>query len=310
MRIGIDIGGTNIAAALVGEGGGIVKSISAPTNADGGAEAVTGGILRVCERLLEGLTETPRSVGIGVPGVVNAETGEVMFTPNLPLSGVNITRGIGEKLGCPVFTGNDANCAALGEAYAGALRDAQSGVFITLGTGVGGGIILNKRLYTGSNGLAGEIGHMVISMGGHECGCGRRGCFEAYASATGLVRTARELADMYEDSILREALDRLDSRAVFDAMRAGDRAARLAVDKYIKHLAAGIANLINMFAPETVCIGGGVSNAWDCISEPLRAAVDAEKYARFSPEFPQTRIIRAELGGDAGVIGAAVLGDY
>ncbi|MDR0490021.1 MAG: ROK family protein [Oscillospiraceae bacterium] len=312
MHIGIDLGGTNISAALVDGGGGIIKRVSMPTGGADGARAVTGGILRVCDMLIGKTKAAPLSVGIGIPGTVNAETGEVIFTPNLPLSGINIVGSVKKKYGCPVHIGNDANCAALGEAIIGCAKDAQSAVLVTLGTGVGGGVILNGRLHSGLSGAAGELGHMVIIAGGRECGCGRRGCWETYASATGLVRTAKEFIGPHSNSSIWElcggSIDKIDGRMVFDAYRSDDSAARLAVEMYIEHLAAGIVNIINMLEPEIVCVGGGISNEWDCIEAPLKAAVDTEKYSRYTVNAPTTRLVQAQLGNDAGIIGAAMLG--
>ena len=311
MQIGIDLGGTNIAAAVVDEAGTIIKRAGKPTAADRGAETVIERLLSVCESLTEGGAAL-QSIGIGVPGSVNDETGEVVFTPNLPLSGVNIAKELRKKFSCPVHLGNDANCAALGETVAGGAKGARDVVFITLGTGVGGGIILGGRLYTGINGAAGELGHMSIIAGGRECGCGRKGCWERYASASGFIRTANEFMNNYSDSLLWQLCggteEQLDGRLIFEAFRAGDHAARLTVELYVEHLAAGIVNIINMLEPEMFCIGGGISNEWDCFEKPLIAAVDAEKFTRFSKHSQQTRIVRAELGNDAGIIGAAMLG--
>ena len=311
MRIGIDLGGTNIAAAIVDDSGSIVKRISIPTEAAGGAAAVAGGVARVCEMLADELGGAPASIGVGVPGSVNCETGEVIFTPNLPLSGINIAKPIKDKFGCAVHIGNDANCAALGEAVSGSAKGALSAVLITLGTGLGGGIIIDGRLHSGKSGAAGELGHMVIMAGGRECGCGRRGCWEAYASATGLIRTANEFAVQHSNSVLWEmcggAKEKIDGRMVFEAYRKGDEAATPAVGMYVGQLAIGIANIINIFEPEVFCVGGGISNEWDSIEKPLIAAMGAEKYVRFSAGRPTTRIVKAELGNDAGIIGAAML---
>ena len=303
--IGIDLGGTNIKAAIA-DNGAIAKSVSIPTPADD-ANAVIGGLLHVCEMLTEGDDSALQSIGIGVPGAVNAATGKVLFTPNLPLHGVDIVSDIRRKYNCPVYIGNDASCAALGEALYGALGLAQSAVFITIGTGIGGGIILNKRLYTGINGMAGEFGHMTIIAGGRECGCGRLGCWESYASANGISRTLYEVERTCKKGSIDNSGKTRDAHAVFDAWRAGDEIAKLAIKQYIQHLAIGIANIIDIFAPETICIGGGVSNAWDMLEIPLRTAVTEASFARFSPELPQTQIVKAALGNSAGVIGAAML---
>jgi len=312
MRIGIDLGGTNIAAALVDEDCTITRRASIPSNAGGGPEAVIGGLMSVCETLLGDEKEVPLSIGIGVPGSVNDETGVVVFTPNLPFKHINITRELHERYGCPIRLGNDANCAALGETIAGGAKGAKDVVFITLGTGLGGGIIWDGRLLTGVSGAASELGHMVIITGGRKCGCGRHGCWERYASATGLKITATELMGEHKDSLLWElcggAEEKLDGRSIFDAFRAGDKAARLAVERYTEHLASGIVSIINVLEPEMFCVGGGISHAWDCLAEPIQKIVDAEKYFRFSTQAPQTKLVKAELGNDAGIIGAAMLG--
>ena len=310
MRIGIDLGGTNTAAVIVDESGVIIGRATVRTNA-GSTGSVIEGLLSVCDALLATVPVKPESFGIGVPGTVNAESGEVIFTPNLPLSGVNITRELQKKYSCPIRLGNDANCAALGEAVAGGARGVSDVILITLGTGIGGGIIVGGKLHTGLSGAAGELGHMVIVAGGRECGCGRKGCWETYASATGLKRTAKEFMELYDRSILwdfyRKNNDKVSGKTVFVAQRMGDAAAILAVDSYIGHLASGIVNLINILEPETVCLGGGISNEWETLAGPLQEKIDAERYPNSSADSPRTRIVRAELGNDAGLIGAAML---
>jgi glucokinase len=183
---------------------------------------------------------------------------------------------------------------------------------ITLGTGLGGGIILGGKLHTGLTGAGGEPGHMVIFPDGRECGCGRRGCWERYAAATGLKTTALEYMDNYPESLMWELCvgltERLDGRTVFEAFRAGDPAAVRTVGKYTEHLAIGIVNIINILEPEIFCVGGGVSNAWDCLEKPLATAVEAEKFMRFLKDTPKTKLVKAKLGNDAGIIGAAMLG--
>jgi len=312
MHIGIDLGGTNIAAAFVDKDGVITKRASISANAAGGPYAVIDGLMRVCEVLLADTAEAPSSIGIGVPGTVNDGAGEVVFTPNLPFHNINVTQGLKNKYKCPVHLGNDANCAALGETVAGGAKGAQDVAFITLGTGIGGGIILGGRLFTGLSGAASELGHMVIVAGGRKCGCGRHGCWERYASASGLIGTAIEFMKEHEDSLLWDhcggLAENINGKAVFDAFRAGDPAAILTVGKYTEHLAAGIVNIINIIEPEMICVGGGISNSWDCLSEQLQSLVDAEKFFRFSLHAPQTKIVRAQLGNDAGIIGAAFLG--
>lgn len=311
MYIGIDLGGTNIAAAFVDKDGTIIKRASIPTNASKGPQAVKDGLMNVCKILLGDTAEKPQSIGIGVPGTVNDESGEVVFTPNLPFRNINVAHDLEKEFGCPVRLGNDANCAALGETVAGGAKGAQNVVFLTLGTGIGGGVILGGKLQTGLTGAAGELGHMVILTGGRKCGCGRHGCWERYASATGLIKTAVTFMKMYKDSVLWERCggltEKVDGQSIFEAYRTGDRAAVLTVERYVEYLVAGIVNIVNMLEPEMICIGGGISNAWDCLAEPLQRLTDAEKFFRFSPSAPQTKIVKAKLGNDAGIIGAALL---
>jgi len=312
MYVGVDLGGSKIAAAIVNDEGEIIERVHMPTKADAGPEAVVSGVIKACESLLENSNHKPLSIGIGVPGTVRDDIGLVVFTPNLPLKNIFMTKELSDKYNCPVRLGNDANCAALGEAVAGGAKGAKDVAMITLGTGLGGGIIINGKLHTGLSGAGGEIGHMVIFSGGRECGCGRRGCWEAYAAATGLKKTALEYMQKHPESLMWELcvglVERLDGRTVFDAYRADDPAAMLTVGQYIEHLAIGIVNIVNILEPELFCVGGGVSNAWDCIEEPLKSAVELEKFMRFSEGAPKTRLVKAVLGNDAGIIGAAMLG--
>ena len=311
MRIGIDLGGTNTAAALVDERGGIIKRVSIKTDSSGGAQTVIDGLITVCENLLSGAGGEPTSIGIGVPGTVDAKKGEVIFTPNLPLSGVSITSDLHKKYACPICIGNDANCAALGEYIAGGAKGARDAVLITLGTGVGGGIIIDGKLHNGVSGAAGELGHMVIVAGGRACGCGRHGCLESYGSSTAIKRTAKEFMGLHKDSAMwglcGGKTDELSGRSVFEAYRAGDHAAILTVEHFLEHLAAGIVNIINILEPEMICIGGGVSNEWDDIAIPLQKKVDAERYPHTLSDKNRTKIVRAVLGNDADIIGAAML---
>jgi len=312
MYVGVDLGGSKIAAAIVNDEGDILKRVHIPTKASGGADSIVNGIIQACSTLLDETSSTPLSIGIGVPGAVRDDTGIVVFTPNLPLLNVDMTSALSEKYRCPVRLGNDANCAVLGEAKSGSAKGAKDVAMITLGTGIGGGIVIDGRLLSGLSGSAGEVGHMVIIYGGRKCGCGRQGCWETYASASGLVKTALEFMDENPDSLMWELcvglIERVDGRTVFDAYSNNDPTAILSVNKYVEHLAIGIVNIINILEPEIFCIGGGVSNAWPYMEEPLTAAVELEKYVRFSTDTPKTKLVKAVLGNDAGIIGAAMLG--
>ena len=314
--IGIDLGGTNIAAAIVNEDGKMLHKTSIPTLVSEGRDAILTGLETVCEQLLaeSGMaTSEIKSIGIGVPGMMNVETGEVLFSANLqPLANVNITTRLKEKFGLPVYINNDANVAALGEVAAGGAKGYQEAIFVTLGTGVGGGIVMGGKIYSGHNGTAGEIGHILIQMGGRQCGCGRKGCWEAYASATGLILTTKELMEQDKSSKMWEIvggdINKVNGRTSFDAMRAGDATAQKVVDTYLEHLAAGIIDLINIFEPQVVCIGGGISNEGETLLAPLREIVKRETYSGKSDQVSQVMITKASLGNDAGIVGAAMLG--
>ena len=251
-------------------------------------------------------------IGIGTPGIANSSTGVIEYSNNLGFKDTPMVKYITEFIGrkdTPVFIENDANAAAYGEYVAGAAKGAKNAVCITLGTGVGGGIIIDGKIYAGSNFAGAEIGHTVIEVDGAQCSCGRKGCFEAYSSATGLIRMSKEAMEQFPESIMNKMAaekGKVTARTSFDAMRAGDKAAKDVVDKYIKYLAAGITNTINIFQPDVLCIGGGVCNEGDPLLLPMKELVAKEVYTRNSPK--NTEIVIAKLGNDAGIIGAAFLG--
>jgi len=251
-------------------------------------------------------------IGIGTPGIANSSTGVIEYSNNLGFKDTPMVKYITEFIGredTPVFIENDANAAAYGEYVAGAAKGAKNAVCITLGTGVGGGIIIDGKIYAGSNFAGAEIGHTVIEVDGAQCSCGRKGCFEAYSSATGLIRMSKEAMEQFPESIMNKMAaekGKVTARTSFDAMRAGDKAAKDVVDKYIKYLAAGITNTINIFQPDVLCIGGGVCNEGDPLLLPVKELVKKEVYTRNSPK--NCEIVIAKLGNDAGIIGAAFLG--
>ena len=246
---------------------------------------------------------------MGTPGTVNGE-GVIEFANNLGFNNVPARDMLKERLGdLPVFIANDANCAALGEAYAGCGNGSKNFVAVTLGTGVGSGIIVDGKIVTGVNFAGGECGHMVIMVDGEACTCGRRGCWEAYASATALIRQTKEAMEKYPDSVMHElakAEGKVSGRTAFDAMRKGDIAGIEVVDNYIKYVACGLIDIVNALQPEIICVGGGICNEGDTLMTPLKRFVQAERYSIHSKI--QTKIMKAELGNDAGVIGAALLG--
>jgi len=310
--IGIDLGGTNIKAGVVNENFEIVAKTSIKTNCPRPSEEIMDDMAKVSLMAVEqaGLTMNDIEwVGVGTPGIANSSTGIVEYSCNLDFHDVPMADYLSEKLGKPVFVDNDANAAAYGEFVAGAAKGANNAVAVTLGTGVGGGIIIDGKIYSGSNFAGAELGHEVIVVDGAQCSCGRKGCFEAYSSASGLIRMTKEAMEEDKDSIMwpmSEEDGHVSGRLAFNAMRKGDASAKKVVDKYIKHLAAGVTNIINTFQPDILCLGGGVCNEGDPLIVPLKELVKQEVYSKNSKK--NTEIVIAKLGNDAGLIGAAFLG--
>ena len=310
--MGIDLGGTNIKAGVVDDAFRIIGRAKAKTGIPRPAEEVMDAMAE-CAKAAAADAGVPweqiRQVGIGVPGTANEETGVVEYANNLLFENVPMREYLQKRLHKEIDITNDANAAALGEVLAGAARGASNAVAVTLGTGVGGGIIIDGRLFTGFHYGGAELGHMGIVLGGRKCTCGRRGCLEAYASATGLIRSTKEAMEAFPDSLMwelaRENGGNVSGRTAFLAAGRGDAAARAVVNDYIQHLGYGLASIINILAPEILVIGGGVSNEGENLLRPLVECVRPQLYIR-TPE-KQTRIALATLGNDAGLIGAAFL---
>mgnify|MGYP002551511873 FL=1 len=312
-RIGIDLGGTNIVAGVVDDEFRIVATAKCKTRIPRPAEEIVVDMARMAKEAVQnaGLTMADIAyVGVGSPGTCNADTGIVEYSNNLQFEKLPLRDMLGGMLDKAVYIENDANAAALGEALAGAAKGAQSCVCITLGTGVGGGIIIDGKIYGGFNFAGAELGHTVIMVDGELCTCGRFGCWEAYASATALINQTRRAMVNHPDSAMwsiAEDLDKVNGRTAFDGMRAGDAVAAQVVDTYIKYIATGLINVINIFQPEVLCIGGGICKEGDTLLKPLAAHIERERYSKYSSH--QTRLCVATLGSDAGIIGAAFLGE-
>ena len=311
VRIGIDLGGTNIVAGVMDSDYKLLAKARCKTNASRPAREIVTDMARMAREAVEkaGLAMSDvEHIGVDSPGTCNAANGIVEYANNLGFDHVPIKAWLEEDLRVPVSIENDANAAALGEALAGAARGARSCVCITLGTGVGGGIILDGKVYSGFNYAGAELGHMVIMVDGEDCTCGRQGCWEAYASATALVRQTRRAMEAHPDSAMWKiagSLDNVDGRTAFDGMRAGDDAASRVVENYVHYVACGLINVINIFQPEVLCIGGGICKEGETLLAPIREYIFQERYSKFCDH--QTRLCVAELGNDAGVIGAACL---
>lgn len=311
--VGIDLGGTNIVAGVVDENYNIIHKASVKTNRPRPEKEIADDMAKVALQAIAEANLTIDDVewiGIGTPGIANSKDGIIEYSCNLGFDNTPMVKYIQEHINKPVYVENDANAAAYGEYVAGAGKGHNSLVCITLGTGVGGGVVTDGKILTGFNYAGAELGHTVIEVDGVQCSCGRKGCFEAYSSATGLIRMTKEAMEKDKNSsmwdLVRERNNKVSARISYDAMRLGDKSATEVVDKFTKYLAVGLTNVINIFQPEVLCIGGGVCNEGDALLNPVKELVAKEVYTRNSPK--NTEIVIAKLGNDAGIIGAAFLG--
>jgi len=304
--LGVDLGGTNIAAGIVTAYGRLIHKASVPTLGERGLRSVVGDIASLCKKIItdSGVNSASVvSIGIGSPGLCDSENGIIIYSSNLRFRDADIRGELRKEIDLPVYLGNDADCAALGENIAGAAKNSNFSVTVTLGTGVGSGIIIGKKIMNGAFNGGGELGHSVIYFDGEPCTCGRKGCWEVYASATALVRQAKTAALAMPQSRLAENFNHITAKAVFDAADYGDEAARMVVWQYLGHIACGLTNIVNMFQPETIVLGGGICAQGDKILTPITEMVAAQVYGGDL----KTDIVTAKLGNDAGIIGAANL---
>ncbi|MPL93163.1 Glucokinase [bioreactor metagenome] len=310
-RIGVDVGGTGIKAGVLDGDNRIIAKISVPTGAFRSykevAKDMAGAAGEAARKAGIPLASFP-CMGFGMPGSLNPRTGRLAFSGNLGWRDVPIREELEKYIPVPVYIGNDANCAVIGEVVAGAAGTMKNVVMLTLGTGVGGGVIIDGKLLRGSDGMGAELGHMLLVLGGEPCTCGASGCVEAYASAPALIRQTKEAMAKHPESMMNPHAVRkgkVSARTAFDCAKQGDIAALEVVDRYAEYLSAAIGSLITVFRPEAVLIGGGLSNEKEYLLDRLnrRAAV----YAFGSDVVPVPPIIKATLGNDAGIIGAAYL---
>ncbi len=309
LFLGIDLGGTKILSVVAGSGGKVLSRDHALTPAAQGPEAVIQAILKSAARVLKGAGVTRDKVmaaGIGAAGVSNPETGILYASPNLPgWKNVPLRDRVQQETGIDTFLTNDANAAALGEFRYGAGKGVRNLVYITISTGIGGGLIIDGKLYGGATGAAGEIGHMTIDTNGPLCNCGNRGCWEILASGTALAREAKKRIE--EGATTKIAAhskgrrERITAQAVQDAAMEGDRLALELIRKHGYYIGVGLANLINIFNPELIIIGGGLSHMGDML---LRPAMDVVKERAFKASYEAVRLTVAQLGDDAGALGA------
>ncbi|MBR4940928.1 MAG: ROK family protein [Clostridia bacterium] len=315
--LGIDLGGTNIAVGVVNEDLEIVVKGSVPTGADREADAIIADMAELCKKVVADAGLTMADIdyaGIASPGTANSDNGVIEYANNLPFVNYPLAQKLSDMAGVKtVYIANDANAAALAEALAGAAKGAKNSVMITLGTGVGGGIILDGKVYCGFNHAGAELGHMIIQQDGVPCSCTRIGCWEAYSSATGLIRMTKEKLEACKETgsaaIMEEVVKdagKVSGKTSFVAMRKGCKAGAEVVDEYISYLACGLANIITIFHPDILSIGGGICNEGDALLVPLQEKIWAQ-LSDIAVE-DRTKIVIAQLGNDAGIIGGAALG--
>lgn len=306
-RVGIDLGGTNISVGIVDPQYRIISRHSVTTRAKRPAREVVADICAAVDKALSaaGLAaEDCESVGIGAPGICDVKRGTVVRSYSLAWENVPLRDMLSERWNLPVRVENDANCAALAEVRAGAAVGCENAVLVTLGTGIGTGIIIGGKIYSGLNGSGTEMGHITLDYKGELCTCGRRGCWDAYASATALIAQAKRAAASRAESALN-LLPELTGKSIFATAAAGDVTANAVIDEYCCYLAFGICNIVNALAPECILVGGGISRQGDRILEPVRRYIRKRCFDKREEAMPA--VLQAQMGNDAGIVGAAVL---
>lgn len=309
--IGVDIGGMSIKAGIVDLNGKIVEKQSVQTNTKNGSEPFLKDVKGLLQSLLDKAYQKGymiKGIGFGVPGVVNNKLGTIDYACNLYLSNVPLKDYL-KDLKTPIFVSNDANVAALAEQRWGAAKGYNDAILITLGTGIGSGIVINNHLFEGNDGKGAEIGHMVIVVDGNECACGRKGCFETYASASALLRYTKAAMEKNKDSKMWEYckgdINNMNGLTSFECAKLGDKAANEVIDTYIKYLGEGLLNVCNIFRPEAIVLGGGISNQKDHLRDKVQKYLEDHWYGYH--ETPRVDVLIASLRNDAGIIGAATL---
>ena len=311
VRIGIDVGGTGIQFGAIAENMNILAEKSIPTTT---SVSFSEQVARIADAVVATASAAGFSadqidrIGVGIPGISDPVTGDIVKCPNMGWFHVPFRQEFMKHLSVPLYIENDANVAALAESAAGVSAGTSSSVFITIGTGIGSGIILNGRIWNGFHGIGGELGHVIFGLNGVPCTCGNHGCLERYCSATALIRMGREAVALQPDSLILRSvgndLTRIEARTVIDAARENDPVAVEVYGRWISQLAQAIAGVVNLLDPEVIVLGGGVSKAGDFLLNPLRS--EFRKYVLYSDQpLPDLRI--AVLGSKAGIIGASML---
>ena len=311
LAIGIDIGGTSIKGCAVTEEGKTLDVFSMPLNKGDKGLDIVNNLIKVTKEYLDfhGYDKTNTlGIGIGIPGSIDSEAGVIDYSNNIDFHDLPIVKMFNEVIDLPVKITNDANAAALGEARFGAGKDFKNIIMLTLGTGVGGGIIVNGKLFEGNKGKGAELGHIIIELNGRQCSCGRKGCLEAYASATALVRDTLKAMEDDQNSLMwkiSEENGKVDGRTAFEASKKGDPAAIKVVENYVSYLAEGMLNYFNIFRPDALILSGGIANQGEYLTEKLKKYCEERNYGYNCT--PKVEILVSKLGYDSGKIGAASL---
>ena len=310
VAIGIDIGGTSIKGAAVDSNGRVYEKFNMPFIKDEDGEVTIRKLAELVKEYISAhkLEKKIAGIGIGSPGTLDVEKGIVNYANNLGWNELHVADIMGEILPYPIQLTNDANAACLGEAKFGAGKKYETIIMLTLGTGVGGGIIINGKLFEGNEAKGGELGHTVVQIDGEPCSCGRKGCLEAYASATALIRETKKAMRLNKRSLMWKIspeIDLVDGKVPFEAAKKGDAVANKVIDNYVMYLGEGILNFCNIFRPNVVVLSGGVANAGDYLFDRLNKYIEERDYGyKFTPA---VKIVPAKLGYDSGKIGAAAL---
>ncbi|MBU3100426.1 MULTISPECIES: ROK family protein [Clostridium] len=314
MYIGIDLGGTNIAIGIVDENGKIVHEESCETRSEREPQELIDDMIALVLKILDEYNmqiNEITAIGVGIPGLADKD-GNVIFCVNLGWRNVPLRKMLEDALHTPVYIDNDATVAALAEYESGSMQNCKSGLMLTLGTGIGGGIIINGEIYSGFNGVGSELGHTVIGENFYNCNCGRNGCLETFASSTAIIKYTKKLImEMNEPTIImgnvEGNIDNLNAKIIFDCAKKGDKIATLAVNRLIKYLGIGILNIVNFIDPEIIVLGGGIAGAGQYLLDLITKEVIANKYYK---DLPIAKIVLAQLGNKAGVIGAAMVAKH
>lgn len=311
MRLGIDIGGTNIGLGLVDEEHNIIKKLEISTHRDRGYNFIKSNIIKAINNLIEYSSDLDKEVqfiGMGIPGIADKASDMIINCPNLAWDSLPLGRELKEIFGLPIVMENDANVAAIAESLLGVSKNYSNSVFMTIGTGIGGGIIVDNKLHSGSHGVGGEIGHIIVGDNFYDCNCGNNGCLETFASSTAIIKFVRhEIKNGFTDTNLIDNMEDLDTRQIFKSAGLGDRLAIIAMDRMIKYLSIGIVNIINLIDPEIIVLGGGVAQAGDFLLDKVKSQVKRQILFKYM-DYADIKI--AKLKNDAGIIGAAILNAY